>query len=299
MYQEVIKELTTIKDFIRWGISRFNDAGLCFGHGIDNVTDEAIALVLAALKLPSDLEPFFFDSTITVIERKVILDMLQKRVVERKPLAYLTNEAFFAGYSFYVDERVLIPRSPIAELIDAGFQPWFSDREPTRILDLCTGSGCIAIACAYEFPNAQVDAIDISSDALDVAKINIEKHGAETLVHAIQSDLFKGVIGEKYDVIISNPPYVDKRDMDALAEEFKHEPQIGLEAGDDGLDIVHQILADAKQHLTDDGILIVEVGNSQDALVEIYPHVPFYWLEFAHGGHGVFLLTAQQLQELF
>ncbi len=299
MHHEAIEELATIKDYIRYSISRFLDADVCFGHGIESPTQEAIELVLGALKLPQDLDSFFFDSAITTSERKAIIEMLQQRVVKRIPLAYLTNEAIFAGYSFYVDERVLVPRSPIAELIESGFQPWFCEREPTRILDLCTGSGCIAIACAYAFPDAQVDAIDISADAIEVAKINIEKHGAETLVHPIQSDLFKGVAGEKYDIIVSNPPYVDKRDMDALPEEFKHEPELGLAAGDDGLDIVHQILADAKQHINKDGILIVEVGNSQEALVEAYPQVPFYWLEFANGGHGVFLLTAQQINEFF
>ncbi|THB69394.1 MAG: 50S ribosomal protein L3 N(5)-glutamine methyltransferase [Gammaproteobacteria bacterium] len=299
MHHEAVKELTTIKDYIRYCVSRFLDASVCFGHGIESPTEEAIELVLGALKLPRDFDPFFFDSTLTSSERQAIIDMLQKRVVKRIPLAYLTNEAIFAGYSFYVDDRVLVPRSPIAELIDAGFQPWFCDREPTRILDLCTGSGCIAIACAYAFPEAQVDAVDISADAIEVAKINIEKHGAEALVHPIQSDLFKGVAGEKYDIIVSNPPYVDKRDMGALPQEFRHEPELGLAAGEDGLDIVHQILAEAKEYLADDGILIVEVGNSQDALMETYPRIPFYWLEFAHGGHGVFMLTAQQLQEFF
>lgn len=299
MHHEAIEELKTIKDYIRYCVSRFLDADICFGHGIETPIEEALELVLGALKLPREMDPFFFDSALTTSERKAVIEMLQKRVVTRTPLAYLTKEALFAGYSFYVDERVLVPRSPIAEIIDAGFQPWYCDKEPSRILDLCTGSGCIAIACAYAFPDARIDAIDISADAIEVTKINIEKHGAETLVRPIQSDLFKGVAGEKYDIIVSNPPYVDQRDMDALPEEFKHEPELGLAAGEDGLDIVHQILSEAKEHLNEGGILIVEVGNSQDALVESYPQLPFYWLEFTHGGHGVFMLTEQQLKEFF
>jgi ribosomal protein L3 glutamine methyltransferase len=214
----------------------------------------------------------------------------------------LTHQATFAGLSFYVDERVLVPRSPIAELINNKFQPYLTNQSPKRILDLCTGSGCIAIACAYAFPEAEVDALDLSFDALNVAQINIEGHGLLEQVIPIQSDLFASVALEKYDLIVTNPPYVDQEDVDNLPVEYTHEPAIGLGSGHDGLDITREILAKAAQHLTDDGILVCEVGNSQVHVQATYPQVPFHWVEFKHGGHGVFVLTKQQLdqfQEVF
>ncbi len=299
MYREAIKELQTMKDFIRWGSSHFAGAGLSFGHGEDNSLDESIALVCAALDLPRDFESFYWDTNLTESEREKVASLFQGRIEERKPLAYLTNEAWFAGLCFYVDERVLIPRSPIAELIENGFEPWLKGTYPETILDLCTGGGCIAVACVYAFQGVHVDAVDISDAALEVASKNVEDHGVMDFVTLVKSDLFENVDqGKKYDIIVSNPPYVDAIDMDVLPEEYRHEPVIGLEAGEDGLDIVRRILADAIKYLSNDGILIVEVGNSQQSLMEAYPEVPFYWIEFERGGHGVFILTSKQLRKL-
>ncbi|EEX36679.1 hypothetical adenine-specific methylase yfcB [Vibrio metschnikovii CIP 69.14] len=222
------------------------------------------------------------------------MERVIKRINERTPIAYLTNKAWFCGLEFFVDERVLVPRSPIGELIQAQFSPWLLD-EPTRIMDLCTGSGCIAIACAYAFPEAEVDAIDISADALQVAEQNIQDHGLEQQVFPIRSDLFRDLPKEQYDIIVTNPPYVDQEDMNSLPDEFKHEPELGLAAGTDGLKLARRILANAPHYLTDNGILVCEVGNSMIHLVDQYPNIPFTWLEFENGGHGVFLLTKQQL----
>lgn len=291
---EAVKELHTIQDMLRWAVSRFNYANLYYGHGTDNAWDEAIQLVFPALCLPIDIGQDIKEARLTKSEREMLVELVIRRVQERIPVAYLTNKAWFAGLEFYVDERVLVPRSPIAELIEQQFQPWLRD-EPKRILDLCTGSGCIAIACSYAFPNAEVDAVDISDDALAVAEINIQNHGLEQHVFPIQSDGFVGLEGQRYNLIVSNPPYVDEIDMEHLPEEFCHEPELGLASGSDGLALTRQILRQSSEHLCDDGVLIVEVGNSQVHLQEQYPHVPFTWLEFANGGHGVFALTKQQL----
>jgi ribosomal protein L3 glutamine methyltransferase len=223
--------------------------------------------------------------------------LLERRVSSRKPAAYLVNEAHFAGLSFYVDERVLVPRSPIAELIEAGFVPWIDPQRVREVLDMCTGSGCIGIACAYAFPDARVDITDLSRDALDVARKNIRRHGLEDRVTPLESNLFAGLTGRRYDIIVSNPPYVPLQEVRELQAEFQHEPALGLIAGTDGLDIVTGILNDAAEYLHDDGILVVEVGHSQVRLVEQFPDVPFLWLEFEYGGEGVFMLESAQLRE--
>ncbi|MBU2897321.1 50S ribosomal protein L3 N(5)-glutamine methyltransferase [Vibrio hepatarius] len=294
--EEAVSELHTLQDMIRWTVSRFNAANLFYGHGTDNAWDEALQLILPTLYLPIDVPPHALNSRLTSSERLRVVERVVKRINERTPTAYLTNRAWFCGLDFFVDERVLIPRSPIGELIQAEFQPWLIE-EPTRIMDLCTGSGCIAIACAYAFPEAEVDAIDISSDALQVAERNVQDHGMEQQVFPIRSDLFRDLTKENYDLIVSNPPYVDEEDMNCLPDEFTHEPELGLAAGTDGLKLVRRIIANAPDYLTEKGILICEVGNSMVHMTDQYSHIPFTWIEFENGGHGVFMLTREQLLE--
>jgi len=253
-------------------------------------------LVLHSLHLPYDLPGGYFEARLTPAERESVLVLILRRIEERVPLAYLTHEAPFAGLSFYVDERVLVPRSPIAELIEQRFSPWLEAEAVIDVLDLCTGSGCIAIACAFAFPEARVDAVDISVEALEVASTNVRRHELEDRVALLESDIFSGLAGKRYDLIVSNPPYVNAEEWQSLPKEFHAEPRLGLESGKDGLDCVRRILAGAAEHLKPDGILVVEVGSAAEALVQSFPDVPFCWLEFEHGGDGVFLLTGEQVR---
>lgn len=296
--EQITSKLTTINDFVRFGASAFNQAGIYFGHGTDNAWDESVYLTMFTLNLPDSLFAQVGSCALTQDEKEQLIAIFQRRIDEEIPAAYLTNQATFAGLPFYVDERVLVPRSPIGELIEKQFDGLLPEGQtPNRILDLCTGSGCIAIACAYQFPDAEVDALDLSVDALNVCQINIESHGLMSQVIPIQSDIFSGVEGQVYDLIVTNPPYVDQEDVDALPQEFLHEPAMGLGSGHDGLDITRQILAQAAEHLSDNGVLICEVGNSLVHLEASYPEVAFNWLSFERGGHGVFMLTKAQLDE--
>ncbi|MCN4144991.1 MAG: 50S ribosomal protein L3 N(5)-glutamine methyltransferase [Thiohalomonas sp.] len=293
------ESLKTITDFIRWGASIFKQSNLFYGHGNTTAIDEAAYLVLHTLNLEPDTHSVYFSSRLTDNEKQALFDILFRRAKEKIPAAYLTNESWFAGLSFYVDERVLVPRSSIAELIQKHYEPWVDADNVESILDLCTGSGCIAIANAYYFPYASVDAVDISEDALDAALQNIERHHLVDQVNIIKSDLFNNLQNRKYDIIVSNPPYVDANDLANMPVEFHSEPKVALEAGDDGLELVIPMLEQASEYLTDGGILIVEVGNSDYALQERYPDLPFYWLEFENGGQGVFLLTKEELDDYF
>jgi len=293
----VTEELATIIDFIRYGASRFGAAGLVFGHSYDNAIDEATHLVLHALHLPHDLSPAYGGAKLTAEERRRVQDLIDRRVDEHKPVAYLTGTAWFAGLKFKSDGRALVPRSPIAELIQGGFSPWLDDRDVERALDLCTGSGCIGIAMAVHSPEWQVDLADISEEALSLARENIEYQDVADRVEAVRSDLFAGLEGRQYDLIVSNPPYVTEQEYAALPPEYGHEPALGLRAGDDGLDFALRILADAPAHLSDEGVLIVEVGESEKALASLLPEVPFNWIEFNVGQMGVFLLDRDDLVE--
>jgi ribosomal protein L3 glutamine methyltransferase len=287
----------TARALIAWGAESFDEAGLVCGHGTDNSLDEAAALVLHSLSIDYDQPDSVLDMPLAEPDFVRARELLELRVKTRRPAAYLTGEAWFAGMPFFVDERVLVPRSPIAELIVARFSPWIDPQRIGNIVDIGTGSGCIAIACATAFPQAMVDATDVSSDALDVARINTARHGLEARVNLIESDLFAALAGKTYDIIVSNPPYVPREEVEQLADEFHHEPESGLLAGDDGLDIVIRMLSEAANHLAADGILVVEVGYTHEALQAQYPEVPFMWLDFENGGTGVFLLEAAVLEE--
>ncbi len=291
-------ELITVRDFIRYAVSRFTAARLFFGHGSDNAWDEAVYLTLHTLHLPLDrLEPFL-DARLLPEERVALLDIYSRRCQDRLPAAYLTHEAWLGEHRFYVDDRVIVPRSFIAELLDEQLAPWIDDPWAVEnALDLCTGSGCLAIKLALNFPNAQVDAVDLSSDALLVAERNIADYHLVDRVNRIHSDAFAALAGKRYDLIISNPPYVDGESVDALPPEYLHEPEMALGSGDDGLDFTRIILAEAKKHLTEDGILVVEIGHNRDALEAAYPDLPFTWLDTAAGDEYVFMLHAADLPD--
>jgi ribosomal protein L3 glutamine methyltransferase len=297
LIDEAVADLHSIHDWLRFAVSQFNAADLYFGHGTDNPWDDAGLLMAFTLHMTHIADPVLLTTRLTRTEKRRFAGLVQQRIEQRIPAAYLTQHAYFAELPFYVDERVLVPRSPIGELIQQQFSRWFPLNPPARILDLCTGSGCIAIACAHYLPDAEVDAIDISEDALTVADINIDQHGLYQRVFPILSDGYDAIPGQTYDLIVTNPPYVDAEDMADLPDEFRHEPELGLASGEDGLELTMRILAGAAAHLNDDGVLICEVGNSMVALAERFPQVPFDWIEFAHGGHGVFALTKAQLQQ--
>lgn len=297
MSLEPADELFTIRDLLRYVTSRFAGSDIFYGHGTDNAWDEAVHLVLRSVNLPLENNTVFLDARLTREERALILERVDQRIEERVPVAYLLGEAWFMGLPFHVDNRVLVPRSPIAELIQQGFQPWLADKPVYRILDLCTGSGCIGIAAATVFDDAEVDLADISEEALDVARSNIDLHGLGHRVRAVHSDVLDQVEG-RYDLIVSNPPYVDAEDLADMPDEFQYEPELGLAAGDDGLDIAYRILEKARNHLTENGLLVVEVGNSWVALQQARPDIPFTWIEFEQGGDGVFVLTREDLETI-
>lgn len=290
------QNLHTLRDCLRFAVSRFNEAGLFFGHGSSDAYDEAAYLILHTLHLPLDrLEPFL-DAQLTSSERNEVLNIIQRRVEQRIPAAYLTHEAFLGDFSFYVDERVIVPRSFIAELLREQLAPWIAEPEEIgSVLDLCTGSGCLAILAAHAFPCATVDAVDLSPDALAVAERNVADYGLQDRISLIESDLFAKLQGRQYDLIISNPPYVDAPSVAALPQEYLHEPKLALGSGEDGLDATRKILEHAAEHLTDNGILVVEIGHNRDALEAAYPNLPFTWLEVSAGDQFVFMLHRNDL----
>lgn len=285
---------TTLGTYLKWAEAAFLKANLYFGHGTSNAWDEAVALALAVLQLPPDTDSSALNQELSAEEYQTLKSLAKRRIQDHIPVAYLTHEAWFAGLRFYVDERVIIPRSPLAELIQHEFKPWWPQSDPPqRILDLCTGSGCIAIACSQAFPEAMVDAIDISLEALAVAEKNVQLHRCADRVQLIHSDLFEACRNREYDIIISNPPYVSLQQIESLPAEYQWEPRLALKAEENGLGIVRRILKDALLHLATPGLLIVEVGNSETAVRETYPQLPFTWLEFERGGEGVFLLEKE------
>jgi ribosomal protein L3 glutamine methyltransferase len=294
--QSITNELFTIRDWIRYAVSQFEVSDVFYGHGTDNAYDEAVWLIMSGLHLPMDTLNNFLDARITADERIKLAKFIDQRITQHTPTAYLLKEAWLQGLKFYVDERVLIPRSFIAELLADGLSSWIEFPEMVEsAADICTGSGCLGILLASVFPNAEVDVIDISQDAIDVANINIANYSLQTQVTAIKSDMFTALKGKKYDLIISNPPYVDAPSMAALPQEYQNEPQLALGSGDAGLDHTHTILREAANYLNDDGILIVEIGHNREALEAAYPNIIFNWLEVSSGNEFVFLLTKSQL----
>ena len=297
-YSHAAVELHTIRDWLRYAVSRFEEAGIFYGHGTANAYDEAAWLILSALHLPQDTLENFFDAVILEQERRKLAHLIERRVTERIPTAYLVREAWLKGYKFYVDERVIIPRSFIAELLENSLSPWVEYPDMIEsAADICTGSGCLGILLADAFPSADIDVVDISSDAIAVANINIANYGLQDRVHAIKSDMFTSLAGKTYDLIISNPPYVDASSMASLPAEYRNEPQGALGSGIGGLDHTDTLLREAPKHLNDGGLLVVEIGHNRDALLEAYPELPFTWLEVEAGNEFVFLLTKEQLED--
>lgn len=295
-YQAVASELLTLRDWLRWTTSRFGEADLFYGHGNADAFNEASQLLLHCLGLPvTELPEHFLDARLTKDEKNQLTALIRQRIEDRIPVPYLTGEAWFAGLPFFVDQRVLIPRSPFAELITEHFTPWLTEPGSVeKILDMCTGSGCIGIACAYAFPEAEIDACDISEDVLAVAEINRQKHRLNDQLHLRQSDIFSSFTDEKYDLIVSNPPYVSSEEMQTLPAEYRHEPSLALQAEDHGLALVARIIRGAANHLTENGLLFVEVGNTQSEVESRWPQIDFLWLDFEFGGHGVFVLNQPQ-----
>jgi ribosomal protein L3 glutamine methyltransferase len=291
------QELLTIRDWLRYAVSRFENSDIFYGHGTDNAYDEAVWLIMSALHLPHDTLNNFLDAKLVSEERVKLASFIDERISKHTPTAYLLKEAWLQGYKFYVDERVLIPRSFIAELlVNDGLQPWIEYPELVNsAADICTGSGCLGVLLADAYPDAEVDVIDISADAIDVCNINIANYGMQDRITAIQSDMFSALKGKQYDLIISNPPYVDAPSMAELPAEYRNEPQLALGSGTAGLDHTHTILSEAANYLSDNGILVVEIGHNRDALLEVYPDLPFTWLEVSSGDEFVFLLTKSQL----
>lgn len=292
-----LKPMNNVLQIIFYTQKLFESSNVFYGHGTDNALDEAYALVIDALNLSHALNDEELQQ-IKIENADELLKSIHQRAEQHIPVPYLTHKAWFCGLPFYVDERVLIPRSPIAELIEVGFAPWIDPDTVTDVLDLCTGSGCIAIGCAYAFEEAQIDATDLSPEALEVAKMNVAQHKLESRVHLFQGDLFSSLPEKKYDIIVSNPPYVGEEEMNDLPSEYQHEPQMALASGKLGLDIVDKILKTAARYLKDSGILVVEVGNTWQIMEEHYPHLPFVWLEFERGGDGVFLLYKEDLKHI-
>ena len=297
-FEELAREaggqLSSLRDFVRWGASRFEEAGLCFGHGYGDALDESAALVLHVLHLGPEVPPELWAAHLTGRERDAVLELMRRRVEERVPTAYLTGHAWFAGLRFRADPRALVPRSPIGEWIERGFTPWLDADEVGTLLDIGTGSGCIAIACATAFPAARVDAVDVDRDALTLAGENVRDHGLEGRVRLVESNLFSR-IDAVYDLIVANPPYVGRDEYASLPAEYRHEPVLGLRAGEDGVDVVGRILHDAAPHLASGGLLVVEAGSCRSALEARYPTLPFTWLELERGGENVFLLRRDEL----
>lgn len=296
MPQNARQELLTLRDLIRYGVSRLNAAQVALGHGSDNAWDETVYLVLHALHLPLDtLEPFL-DARVLDEERNRVLDLIDRRVTERVPAAYLTNEAWLRGHRFYVDARVIVPRSPIAELLDEGLSPWVQDAQAVAsVLDMCTGSGCLAILSALAFPYAQVDAVDVSPDALEVARRNVDDYGLGDRLTLRQSDLFDSLPERQYDVIVCNPPYVNSGSMDVLPQEYRHEPQLALAGGADGMDLVRRILQAAPRYLSENGVLVLEIGHERDFFEAAFPELSPVWLDTEQASDQLLLLTREQL----
>jgi ribosomal protein L3 glutamine methyltransferase len=295
-YPRAAEELFTIRDWLRFTVSRFEESGIFYGHGTDNAYDEAAWLILSALHLPHDTLENFLDAVITEQERRHLAHLVERRVTERTPTAYLVREAWLKGFKFYVDERVIVPRSFIAELLEEQLAPWIEFPEMvTSAADICTGSGCLGVLLAHAFPDAAIDVVDISPDAISVANINIANYGLQEQVQAIQSDMFTALQGKTYDLIISNPPYVDAPSMATLPQEYRNEPQLALGSGLAGLDHTHTLLREAPKHLNEGGLLVVEIGHNRDALLEAYPDLPFTWLEVEAGNEFVFLIGREDL----